>query len=260
MNKGICILPMVPVREKPSDKSQMISQLLFGEVVQIKDRYPSWLFVEISHDNYVGWIDKKQISIPPAAFLEEMEDEKPVFLTEKYAEAHGKDGSRLSLVMGSRLPGFDKNTFHIGESVYKLPEEISVSQGKQTREVVIETAKKYLGGPYLWGGRSYFGNDCSGFTQIVYRMCGYNLPRDASQQAEQGLLVSFIEEAKPGDIAFFENEEGSIIHVGILLNNHQIIHSSGQVRIDTIDHEGIFNKTANKYTHKLRFVKNPGLA
>jgi len=157
--------------------------------------------------------------------------------------------------MGSRLPGFDKNTFDIGESKYKLPGDVHVLQGKQTPEVIIETARKFLGSPYLWGGRSYFGNDCSGFTQIVYRMCGYNLLRDSSQQAELGLLVSFIEEAKPGDLAFFENEEGRIVHVGILLNSHQIIHSTGQVRIDTIDHEGIFNEVTNKYTHKLRFIK-----
>ncbi len=255
MNKGICILPMIPVREKPSEKTQMINQLLFGDVVQIKDRYKSWLFAETSHDNYVGWVDEKQISFPPAAFFEKMENEEPVFLSERYAAARGKNGSRLSLVMGSRLPGFDKNTFHIGDSNYKLPETVHILQGKQKQEVVIKTAKKYLGAPYLWGGRSYFGNDCSGFTQIVYRMCGYNLPRDASQQAEQGLLASFIEEAKPGDLAFFEDEEGRIVHVGIMLSSHQIIHSSGQVRIDTIDHEGIFSEAAKKYTHKLRFIK-----
>ncbi len=255
MNNGICILPMVPVREKPSDKSQMINQLLFGDVVQIKDRYKNWLFAEVSHDNYAGWIDEKQISMPPSAFFEQLENEEPVFLSEKYADACGENGEKLSLVMGSRLPGFDKNTFHIAESEYKLPENISVLQGKQNREVVIKTAGKYLGSPYLWGGRSYFGNDCSGFTQIVYRICGYNLPRDASQQAEQGLLVSFIGETKPGDLAFFEDEEGRIVHVGIMLSSSRIIHSSGQVRIDTIDHEGIFNEATKKYTHKLRFIK-----
>jgi cell wall-associated NlpC family hydrolase len=255
MNKGICILPMIPVREKPSDKTQMINQLLFGDVVQIKDRHKSWLFTEASHDSYAGWVDEKQISFPPSAFFEQIENEEPVFLSEKYAVAHGKNGSRLSLVMGSRLPGFDKNTFHIGDSNYKLPGAVHILRGEQKQEVMIKTAKKFLGSPYLWGGRSFFGNDCSGFTQIVYRMCGYNLPRDSSQQAEQGLLVSFIEEAKPGDLAFFEDEEGHIVHVGIMLSNHQIIHSSGQVRIDTIDHEGIFNKAAKQYTHKLRFIK-----
>lgn len=255
MNKGICILSMIPVREKPSDKTQMINQLLFGDVVHIKDHYKNWLFTEASHDSYTGWVDEKQISFPPAAFFEQIENETPVFLSEKYADAYGKNGSRLSLVMGSRLPGFDKNIFFIGESEYKLPGNISVLQGKQPGDILIKTAKKFLGSPYLWGGRSYFGNDCSGFTQIVYRMCGYNLQRDSSQQAGQGLLVSFIEEVKPGDLAFFEDEEGNIVHVGILLGSNQIIHSSGQVRIDTIDHEGIFNEATKRYTHKLRFIK-----
>ncbi len=255
MNKGICILSTIPVREKPSDKSQMINQLIFGDVVHVNDRHKSWLFIETSHDNYSGWVDEKQISFPPAAFFEQMENEVPVFMTVKFTEARGENGSKLPLIMGSRLPVFDTNTFRIGESVYNLPKDISVLQGKQTPELMMKTAKNFLGSPYLWGGRSYFGIDCSGFTQMVYRMCGYNLHRDASQQAEEGLLVGFIDEAAPADLAFFENDEGNIVHVGILLNQHQIIHSSGQVRIDTIDHEGIFNEALKRYTHKLRFIK-----
>lgn len=255
MNKGICILPMVPVREKPADKSQMINQLLFGDVVHIKDRFKNWLFVITSHDDYAGWIDEKQISTLPDIFFDQIEKEEPVFLTEKYTEANGENGNKRSLIMGSRLPGFENNVFRIGEFSFKLPENVSVMHGKQTPQVVVETARNYLGSPYLWGGRSFFGNDCSGFTQIVYRICGHKLLRDASQQAEQGKLISFVEEAEAADLAFFENEEGSIVHVGILLNNHEIIHSSGQVRIDTIDHEGIFNETSKKYSHKLRFIK-----
>lgn len=255
MDKGICILPMVPVRERPSDRSQMINQLLFGDVVHIKDQYKSWFFTETSHDGYAGWIDEKQIRFPSPAFFNQMEEREPVFLAEKCAEAHGETGNNLSLVMGSQLPYFENNTFRIGNQEYKLPGNMHVIRGKQTSEVVTETARRYLGSPYLWGGRSFFGNDCSGFTQIVYRMCGYNLLRDASQQAELGIIIGFVEEAKPADLAFFENEEGRIIHVGIMLNNHQIIHSSGEVRIDTIDHEGIYNEVLKKYTHKLRFIK-----
>ncbi len=255
MNKGICILSMVPVRENPSDKSQMINQLLFGDIVHIRDKYKNWLFTEVLHDHYVGWVDEKQITFPPATFIEKLENEEPVFLTGKYVETEEKNGNILSLTMGSRLPGFEKSIFHLMDSVYKLPENTPVIQGKQSPETMIRTARQYLGSPYLWGGRSCFGIDCSGFTQIVYRMGGYALLRDASQQAEQGELISFIEEARPADLAFFENEEGSIVHVGIMLNNHQIIHASGQVRVDTIDHEGIFNETTKKYSHKLRFVK-----
>lgn len=255
MDKGICILPMIPVRERPSDKSQMINQLLFGDIVQIKDRYKNWLFTVTFHDGYAGWVDEKQISFPPSSFVEQIESEEPVFLTGKYVEAFAENGNKLSLTMGSRLPKFDGYTFHINDSEYRIASETAVLLGKRPPEVIINMAKKYLGSPYLWGGRSCFGNDCSGFTQIVYRICGHKLHRDASQQAEQGKLISFVEEAKAADLAFFENEEGTIVHVGIMLNNHQIIHSSGQVRIDTIDHVGIFNESAKKYSHKLRFIK-----
>ncbi len=255
MKKGICTLPMVPVREKPSDPSQMINQILFGDTVHIKDRFKSWLFIETAHDNYAGWVDEKQIVFPPMAFIEKAEKEVPVFLAEKYVEAQDKNNNRLSLVMGSRLPRFDGENFYMGETAFKLPKGVLLYQGRKNAQELVETAKNYLGSPYLWGGRSFFGIDCSGFTQIVYRMCGYSLPRDSSQQAEHGNLVGFIEESKPADLAFFENEEGRIVHVGILLNNHQIIHSSGQVRIDTLDHEGIFNESLKKYTHKLRFIR-----
>ncbi len=256
MNKGICILPLVPVRENPSDKSQMINQLLFGDIVDITDRYKSWSFIKTSHDGYEGWVDEKQLNTTlTVSFLEQAEKAEAVFLAGKYTEARSESGEYLPLVMGSRLPGFNKNSFHLGDTVYFLPKDVPTLHGKQAPGVIIDTAKNYLGSPYLRGGRSFFGNDCSGFTQIVFRMCGYNLYRDASQQAGQGSLISFMEEAEAADLAFFENEDGNIVHVGILLSNHQIIHSSGQVRIDTIDHEGIFNETTKKYTHKLRFIK-----
>lgn len=246
---------MVPVREKPSDRSQMINQLLLGDIVDIKDRYKNWIFIETLHDGYSGWMDGKQISLLSDSFFEQMENETPVFMAGRYAEIKGEGGNNLPLIMGSRLPVFNHDIFHLEKAVYKFPKNIPVLQGKQTPKVLIETAKKYLGSPYLWGGRSFFGNDCSGFTQIVYRMCGYKLLRDASQQAKQGSLVSFINQALPSDLAFFENEEGNIVHVGIMLNANEIIHSSGQVRIDTIDHEGIFNKKLKRYTHKLRVIR-----
>ena len=119
----------------------------------------------------------------------------------------------------------------------------------------IETALLYLNAPYLWGGRTHFGIDCSGFTQMVYKLNGHKLLRDASQQATQGEPLSFIEESEPGDLAFFDNEEGTITHVGIMMADHHIIHAHGQVRIDHMDHTGIYNAELKKHTHKLRVIK-----
>jgi cell wall-associated NlpC family hydrolase len=107
----------------------------------------------------------------------------------------------------------------------------------------------------LWGGKSPFGIDCSGFTQVVYKLNGYKLPRDANQQVNLGEPLSFVEEAEAGDLAFFDNEEGRIVHVGILLNNQSIIHASGYVRVDKFDHYGIFNQDTGKYSHTLRVIK-----
>jgi len=118
-----------------------------------------------------------------------------------------------------------------------------------------KTAYLFLNAPYLWGGRNLLGIDCSGFTQIVYKINGIPLDRDASQQALQGQTLSFIEESEAGDLAFFDDTEGNITHVGLLLEDHHIIHASGCVRIDRIDQSGIFNSETQSHTHKLRFIK-----
>ena len=117
------------------------------------------------------------------------------------------------------------------------------------------TAYLFLNAPYLWGGKTPLGIDCSGFTQLVYKINGVKLKRDASDQALQGQTLSFIEESEPGDLAFFDDSEGNITHVGLLLENHRIIHASGMVRIDKIDQSGIFNIETQSHSHKLRFIK-----
>jgi cell wall-associated NlpC family hydrolase len=133
---------------------------------------------------------------------------------------------------------------------------VASRRSHDVRESIALTAREFLNVPYLWGGKSFFAVDCSGFTQLVYKVHNVKLPRDASQQVEVGESLTFVEESQPGDLAFFENDEGRIVHVGIMLENQKIIHASGKVRIDTLDSTGIFNKEMNKHTHKLRVIKS----
>lgn len=254
MKKGICLLSVIPVREKPSDKSQMVSQLLFGETVKIIDSLKNWLLIQSDGNRYEGWVDAIQIRLIGEEVYKNLEKDRPVFLANPYLRAnHGEDVVLLSL--GSRLPFYGKNEFKVDGISFRFETTPETFQGKKSKEELVALAKKYLGIPYLWGGRSYFGLDCSGFTEVVFRICGYQLPRDSSDQAQEGKTIGFIDEAKAGDLAFFDNEEEQIVHVGILLDNSRIIHASGCVRIDSIDHEGIFNETQQKYTHKLRIIK-----
>jgi cell wall-associated NlpC family hydrolase len=246
MKYGICHLSSIPMRLEPSDPSEMVNQLLFGEVFKVPEKRKSWSRIRLAHDNYVGWIDNKQ-------YREISEDE--------YAFAKAQTPSLISdpVQFVSDAHG-QLHTVLLGGSVHTLPllnctyEGPSMS-GKKDKSQLIETALQYLNTPYLWGGRTPFGIDCSGFTQMVYRLNGHRLLRDASEQCTQGEPLSFIEESEPGDLAFFDNDEGTIVHVGLIMEDNYIIHAHGEVRIDRLDHSGIYNVHQKKHTHKLRVIK-----
>ena len=228
MNKGICTVSVAALRSEPSHRAEMTSQLLYGETVKILANEGKFLKIQMDFDQYEGWVDAQQIS-------EISENENKTIVQETFLNYLTSEGEIL-LSIGSEIKA----------------ENPAVEQPKN----IIETAMKFLNVPYLWSGRSFFGIDCSGFVQLVYKVHGIALPRDAYQQAEIGEVLSFVEESQPGDLAFFENAEGQIVHVGILLNNFEIIHAFGKVRIDALDTTGIFNKDLNRHTHKLRFIRN----
>ena len=155
--------------------------------------------------------------------------------------------------MGSLLPAADR--FEIAGQEFSVQTSCKALKEKTQRPKLIEDAYMYLNAPYLWGGKGPFGIDCSGFVQVVFRLNGILLPRDAYQQADIGDTLSFVEEGQAGDLAFFDNENGKITHVGILNDAQHIIHASGKVRIDRIDHQGIFHEENGTYTHRLRLLK-----
>ena len=246
MNYGLCNLSIVPLRSEASDTSEMVSQVIYGDLFKVLEKTNKWVYIQLDFDGYEGWIDPKQ-------YLEISEDEflQLKSLPKKYSSdlvdvVSTSEQELLPITMGSAIEVTDFLN-HSFEGEYK--------EGILSNKLLVENAYNYLNSPYLWGGKTPFGIDCSGFTQMVYKMSGYKLLRDASQQATQGDALSFIEESEPGDLAFFDNEEGIITHVGILLKDNYIIHAHGKVRIDQLDHSGIFNLEQKVHTHKLRVIK-----
>lgn len=227
-----------------------------GEHFAILEEKEDWLKIKTAIDNYECWISHKQYSPIREKTFSELQAQPAPQANELFSLVIDKNNNTtLPIVMGSKFPGFEKGNFKLEEnSSYQF--EGTVTENKKTDpKSILETAHQFLNAPYLWGGRTCWGIDCSGFTQMAYSINGFQLPRDAYQQAELGSPLSFVEEAEPGDLAFFDNEEGKITHVGIILNNNQIIHASGRVRIDKFDHYGIFHTERKKYSHLLRVIK-----
>jgi hypothetical protein len=253
--RGICRLSIVPVRATESDKSEMVTQLLFGDHYTILEESSNrkWLKIRIFYDEYEGWIDRKQHSLISEDFFYQISHLDYKICTDVTAKILFKKQD-LHVVMGSILPMATNELF-------RLEDELQYSgNAKSLWEVrgynfFKETALKFLNSPYLWGGKTPFGIDCSGFTQIVFKICGYKLPRDAYQQALVGTIVSDLEDAAPGDLAFFTNTKGRVFHVGIILDDKKIIHSSGKVKIDILDENGIFDVENQVYSHPLSSLR-----
>jgi hypothetical protein len=239
----------------PSHRSEMGSQLLFGEMVEILEtKGRQWSKVRSIGDDYIGWTPSNQLrDLSPT----EAQDfsKNFAFCLDIFHSLMGLDDV-LNVSLGSHLPSFDGMRFSLGTQDYTFsgqavfPEDI-----KKEPAMVLKMARKLLNAPFLWGGRTVFGIDSPALVQLAFRITGYQLPRTAELQVNRGETVDFVEKALPGDIAFFENNQGRITHSGILLPDAKIIHVHEKVRIDAVDHYGIFNLNEGKYTHRLRVVK-----
>ena len=246
MQYGIGHLSISPVRSEPSDKSEMVTQLLYGEHIKVLEQRRKWSKIRIAYDKYEGWIDNKQYTPLTEEDYNSISKLEPSFSTDLVDYLQGANEQLVPIVLGSSLAPLNYlNHKYDGNSC----------NGVTDKSKLLDTAFLYLNAPYLWGGKTPFGIDCSGFTQMVYKINGYQLLRDASQQATQGDPLSFIEESEPGDLAFFDNADGDIIHVGIIMQDNYIIHAHGSVRIDRLDHSGIYNVEKRTHTHKLRVIK-----
>jgi len=234
----------------------MVTQLLFGEHYTVTDSTENWLKIKTAYDNYECWINERQHTRINEAVYKSLQHQEIHCSNEIVQVIRNKSQeTSFPITIGATLPFLKNHQANVGEQEFIFDgHAVEISQ-KQSAEKIHETAYLFLNAPYLWGGRSPFGIDCSGFTQLVYKLNGYKLPRDSDQQVEMGHPLSFVDEAEAGDIAFFDNEAGKIVHVGILLDNEKIIHASGRVRIDRFDHYGIHNSEVKGYTHHLRVIK-----
>jgi cell wall-associated NlpC family hydrolase len=250
MEFGICNVPVSPLRAEASHRSEMTSQLLFGELCETLEEDENWKKVRCKYDDYTGWLQSNQvISIDETVYFDET-----VHLTAEWVTEILYNGLTMKIPMGSLLTGFEKGMARWNDDIIKY-------KGKDwnfpdpSPENIINKALEYLNTPYLWGGKTVFGIDCSGFVQAVFRFFQVQLLRDTFQQADQGESVIHLEMARRGDLAFFDNASGKIIHVGILLNDHEIIHASGKVRVDGLTSEGIINTDTDKQTHRLKLIR-----
>ena len=246
MSISTCNLSIVPLRAESSHRSEMVSQVLFGENFEILEEGIDFSRIRMSDTKYEGWIQKHQFA---PVLLSAVKNSTIVDLAGAKAIAGDKE---INLLHGTNI---GSNVIDIGDEHYRIEGALREATLADFMTEFPKLIHYYNYTPYMWGGRSKFGIDCSGFSQLVYRHFGVPLLRDAYQQAESGTTVDFLTEIKAGDLAFFDNEAGKITHVGVMIDNEMIIHASGRVRIDKMDSQGIFNAELKRYTHNLRIVK-----
>jgi len=250
MERFICENVFVPLRSGPSHRSEMLSQVLFGEKYVVTDESGTWMKIETLFDKYTGWIDMDHLQHTNDT------DDSIGYVLNRSLLCYKNDKTKLVLEAGCEVnnPDFEHKSFHIGQNNYTAHPDFN-QKYLSTDDSLTDTAFKFINSPYIWGGRLPSGIDCSGLTQLLYKIHGIPIPRNSWMQAETGEGISFLEETVPGDLVFFDNERGTITHVGMIISRGLVIHASGRVRVDTIDQHGIYKPESGRYSHHLRTIR-----
>ena len=250
---GIAKLSIIPLRRENADSSEMVSQLLFGETYEVLEEKEKWIKIKMFFDGYEGWMDKYQHSFISKEEYDWVNASKNFVITENFQKVYHHD-ILFFVVKGSKVPLYDGAKFWLGNEEWQTGQGIYEIKEKRDYNFLKTEALKYLHAPYLWGGRVITGIDCSGFTQQVFYFSGYNLKRDSGEQVLQGREIEF-NERKPGDLIFFQNKNNIIIHVGILMEEDNIIHASSKVRIDQLDNNGIWCLERKEHSHLFHSIR-----
>ncbi len=252
MDYGLVAVPAAPVRRKPNHRREMVNQLLFGETVRVlKEKGTLWVKIRSMHDEYEGWRTRTLLH----EITEKQANAPTNHVTSEFLNQIIINSIPCHIPLGSTLPGFENGKGKFGDYEYEFNGKFRSREDEKPSSTLIESlARNWLNAPYLWGGRSILGVDCSGFVQVNFKLMGIDLPRDAWQQAQAGEPVKKLRDALKGDLAFFDDKD-EIVHVGILLGPDSIIHASGKVRIDSMDKKGIVNSESGKRTHSLKAIR-----
>ena len=257
--KGIVLHSVVPVRSEANEGSEQLTQLLFAETVDILEEKPRWIRIKNDADGQIGWVDFKmltKLSDSESDLVAKADKSARVMMPMAYAVSEN-NGQTIPLTAGTCLPNYKDGRFEVLGVGFRIdPSMVADKSLEMTTEKIMEVVRFFLNVPYLWGGKSALGMDCSGFTQIIHSLFGHQLLRNASEQVTQGMPVKSLKNAQTGDLAFFDHEDGKISHVGLILDGERIIHCSGRVKVEKLDEIGIFSiEQGGTYTHHLVSIR-----